>query len=375
MRILFTGGGTGGHVFPLVAVIREIRKIYPRKDLEFYYAGPQDEFGAILLSQEDVKVKIIAAGKIRRYFSFENITDVLFKIPWGIIQSFFFLVKTEPSVVFSKGGYGSLPILFCAKIFRIPIFIHESDVYPGLSNRISSKWARKIFVSFPHTEYFDPKRTTLVGNPIRLEILDGSKDLAKEIFNLTLEKPVLLFMGGSQGAEAINDFVLRTLNELLPDFEILHICGQNNVKQVQAEVQVVIKKDLEQYYHLSGSLDEQKMKHAYRAADFVIARAGAGTIFEVAAMGIPSILIPLPGAAGNHQAKNAYTYSETGAAIVIEQGNLTANFFLATLRHLFINPEKIEKMKEEALRFSKPQSAKTIARDILEYLMLEKHEG
>jgi len=371
MKILFTGGGTGGHTFPLIATIREIRNLYSKKDLEFFYIGPKDEFSSILLSQEDVHVRTIAAGKIRRYFSFQNFIDILFKIPWSFLQSFYYLVRIDPQLVFSKGGSGSLPVTLCAGIFRIPVFLHESDIVPGLSNRITSRWAKKIYISFPRTEYFDLSKTTLVGNPIRLEIMNGSKEKAKELFNLTLEKPVFLFLGGSQGAEFINDFVLMILNNFLQDFEIIHVCGMLNLKGVETEARAVINKDLEKYYHLYSFLDEEKLKHAYKAVDFVMSRAGAGGIFEVAAMGLPSILVPLPSAAANHQAKNAYSYAETGAAIVMEQDNLTLNFFLEKIKYIFVRPQALEKMKEEALRFSKPMAAKTIARNILEYLSID----
>lgn len=371
MKILFTGGGTGGHVFPLIAIIREIRKIYPRKDLQFFYIGPNDEFGSISLSQEDVLIKTISSGKIRRYFSWQNIIDIIFKIPWSFVQAFFLLAKIEPNIVFSKGGSGSLPVTFCSRLFKIPVFLHESDITPGSSNRLASKWARKTFISFPKTEYFDLSKAVLVGNPIRLELLDGTKDKAKELFDLSLEKPVFLFLGGSQGAEFINDFVLRALNMLLAEFEIIHVTGNANFKEVQVESQVIIDKNLVQYYHPVPFLDEEKLKNAYKAASLVISRAGSGSIFEIAAMGLPSILVPLPGAAGNHQAKNAYAYADTGAAIVMEQDNLTKNFFLENVHHLFSNPKKVEEMQEAALRFSKPQAAKVIARMVLEFLMLE----
>lgn len=371
MKILFTGGGSGGHIFPLIAIIRAIRNIYPKKDLEFFYLGANDEFGGILLSQEDVMVKKISTGKIRRYFSSKNFGDILFKIPWGMVQSFYYLAKISPHLVFSKGGSGSLPVVICAKLFKIPIFLHESDIVPGLSNRLISKWAKKIFISFPKTEYFDLSKTILVGNPVREEILDGSEEKAKELFNLTFLKHVLFFFGGSQGAESINDFVLANLNNLLRDYEIIHLCGIANFDQVKTESQVVISKDLSKYYHPYPFFDEEKMKHAYKAADLVIGRAGSGTIFEIAAVGLASILVPLPSAAADHQAKNAYAYAQTGAALIIEEANLTTNFFLEKLKYLFSHPEKMEKMKDESLRFSKPLAAKTIARHILEYLMLE----
>lgn len=369
MKILFTGGGTGGHIFPIIAIAREIRRIYPSKDIEFFYIGPKNEFDLILLSQEAIKVKNIFAGKIRRYFSFQNFIDIFFKIPLGIIQSFYFLIKIRPWLIFSKGGYGSIPVTFCAIILRIPIFLHESDIVPGLSNRLLSKYAKKIFTSFPKTEYLDSKKTIPVGNPIRKELLDGSSEKAKELFRITFEKPIILFLGGSQGAEKINDFVLTILNRLLENFEIIHQCGRENFKEVKNEARAIIQEGLEKYYHPVPFLNEQKLKHVYKVANFVVSRAGSGSIFEISALGKPSILIPLPSAAADHQAKNAYTYVKNGAGLVIEEGNLTPNFFLEKLRYLFSHPDELKNMKNQALRFSKPLAAKSIARHILEYLI------
>lgn len=371
MKILFTGGGSGGHIFPIIAIAREIRRIYPKNDLEFYYLGQKDEFGLILLNQEDFKIKTIISGKIRRYFSYQNIVDILFKIPFGFLQSIFLILIIRPDIVFSKGGSGSISVTQSARFLRIPVFLHESDISPGLSNRITSRWAKKIFVSFPKTEYFDPAKTILVGNPIRKELLEGDNKTAGDLFDLTFQKPIILFLGGSQGAEALNNFVLNILNDFLKEFELIHICGRNNLKEVKAEAQVVIDKDLAKYYHPAGFLDEEKIKHALKVSDFIISRSGSGFIFEIAALGKPSILVPLPSAAANHQAKNAYAYSETGAALVVEQDNLTRNFFLDKIHNIFLHPNKLEKMKEEALRFSKPLAAKAIAREILEYFTLE----
>jgi len=278
---------------------------------------------------------------------------------------------TQPDLVFSKGGSGSIAVTISARILRIPVFLHESDIVPGLSNQVTAKWAKKTFISFPKTEYFDPEKTTLVGNPIRKEIMEGSKDRAVELFNLTLSKPVFLIIGGSQGAEAINDFVIRIINDLLERYEIIHVTGTQNVREISAEAQVMEEKILDKYYHPIGFLDEDKMKHAYRAADFIVSRAGSGSIFEIAAVGKPSILVPLPSAAGNHQSKNAYAYAQTGAAIVIEQENLTPNFFMENIQLLFLHPEKLEEMRQSALAFAKPLSARAIAREILEYLMLD----
>ncbi len=383
MKILFTGGGTGGHLFPIIAIAREIKRLSDNPNIKLYYIGPNDKDSLILLSQENFKINTIVSGKIRRYFSgsrdsfaseinlatlFKNIVDILFKIPLGFFQSFFILLFIRPQLVFSKGGLGSLVVVFCAKILGIPIFLHESDTVPGLSNRVAYKWAEKVFISFPKTEYFDLTKTILVGNPILKEILEGNEKMAQEIFNLTFEKPILLFLGGSQGAQAINDFVLSILNDLLNGYEIIHVCGKKNYKQVQAESQAFLDKDLEKYYHLYEFLDEIELKHALKACSFVISRAGSGSIFEIAACGKPSILIPLPSSANNHQSKNAYEYSRSKATIIIEQESLNPNFFLAKINYLISSPKELEGMKNNALRFSKPLAAKAIAREILEYL-------
>ncbi len=370
MKILFTGGGTGGHVFPLVAIAREIRRLYPKNDLELFYAGPREDLSLILLSQEDFVIKTIISGKIRRYFSLQNIVDILFKIPFGILQSFFLLLIIKPDLIFSKGGSGSFSVTFPAKFLKIPVFLHESDVVPGLSNQKTAKWAKKIFTSFPKTEYFDPGKAILTGNPIRKEILDGDKSAAGKIFDLSFEKPIFLILGGSQGAGPINDFILGILNDLLKDYEIIHIAGRENIKQIKKEVEVVIQEDLEKYYHLAGFLDEEKLRQAYAAADLVISRSGSGSIFEIAAVRKPSILVPLPGSAGDHQSKNAYVYADAGACIVFEQENLKPNFFSENVRLLLLHPEKLKQMQEAALAFSKPLAARAIAREILEYLML-----
>ncbi|MDI6591419.1 MAG: undecaprenyldiphospho-muramoylpentapeptide beta-N-acetylglucosaminyltransferase [Patescibacteria group bacterium] len=372
MKILFTGGGTGGHVLPIIAISREIRRIYPKKDLQFFYLGPKDEFGEMLLSQEGIKVKAILAGKIRRYLEwkslFQNLIDILFKIPIGIFQAFFYIFFLAPDLIFSKGGYGSLPSVISGWILDIPIFLHESDVAPGLANRFLGKFSLRIFVSFPKTEYFKLEKMILVGNPIRREILEGSKEAAKDLFKLTNEKPIILILGGSQGAQRINDIILQILPDILTNFELIHQCGEKNFKEVRAESKVVITKDLEKYYHLFPFLKEPEIKQAYAAADLIVSRAGSGSIFEIAAWGKPSILIPLPEAAQNHQVKNAYAYAQSGASIVIEEKNLTPHFFLEKLKYLFSHPEKLEKMAKAAKEFAKPEAAKKIAQYIIDYL-------
>jgi UDP-N-acetylglucosamine--N-acetylmuramyl-(pentapeptide) pyrophosphoryl-undecaprenol N-acetylglucosamine transferase len=372
VKILFTGGGTAGHVFPIVALARELRRT--GLAAEFFYVGPKDDWSTMFLSHEGIKTKWILAGKVRRYFTWrailDNLVDILFKTPLGFLQSFFYIFSLAPDLLFSKGGYGSIsPVLACS-LLQVPIIIHESDATPGFANRFGSKFTSRVLVAFPvaQTEYFSERKMVTVGNPIRSEIMTGVKEEAKDFFNLTGEKPVILVMGGSQGAEKINDLILAILPQILPEFEIIHQTGEKNEKSVQNEAKVMVDKDLEKYYHPVGFLKEVELRDVYQAADFIVSRAGAGSIFEIAAVGKPSILIPLAISAQDHQAKNAYAYAQKGAAIVVEEANLTPRFFLEKMKYLFLHPEELQKMSQKAKEFAKLDSAKIIAQYILDSL-------
>lgn len=370
MRILFTGGGTAGHIFPIIAVAKELKKSYPNIRFDFFYIGPKDRFIDELLAQEGIAVKKILAGKIRRYFSFQNIIDVLFKIPISIIQAFYFVFTISPDLIFSKGGYGALPAVFSGWLLMTPVFLHESDAAPGLANKISNNFCIQVFTAFSKekTEFFPNKKMFSVGNPIREGILNGSKERAFNYFKLTGEKPVVLIFGGSQGARRINEQILLGLNDFLSKFEIIHQTGRLNFKQVRAESEVVVKQNLKKYYHPAPFLNENEMADAYKAADLVISRAGAGSIFELAALGKPSILVPLPDSAQDHQVKNAYVYSRAGASIVLEEPNFTPHFALERMEHILSSPKEMELMSKKAKEFARPQAAKIIADLLVAYL-------
>ncbi|HDL75062.1 MAG TPA: UDP-N-acetylglucosamine--N-acetylmuramyl-(pentapeptide) pyrophosphoryl-undecaprenol N-acetylglucosamine transferase [bacterium] len=373
MKILFTGGGSGGHVFPIIAVAREMRKIFPKESIKFFYIGPKDQLGSFLLSQEGIAVKYIFAGKIRRYWNLkstiQNLIDIFIFFPLGFIQSFIYIFFLAPDIIFSKGGYGSLSPSLAGWVLQAPIFLHESDVAPGLSNKILGKIALEIFVSFPRTEYFAPQKMVLVGNPIRRELLEGSMESAKKTFKLTGEKPIVLFLGGSQGAQRINDLLLLILPTLLKDFELIHQVGIKNFNQVKAEAAAIINKESAKYYHPVAFLKEAQLKDALAASFLVISRAGSNSIFEIAALGKPSILIPLPESAQDHQVKNAYAFANTEGAWVIEEKNLSARFFLEKLKYLFSETDKLQRMSQKAKEFSKPMAAKVIATYFAEYLI------
>lgn len=372
MRMLFTGGGTGGHTLPLIAVARELRGLVPGKDLQLFYLGPRDEFGTLPLAQEGVEVRRVAAGKLRRYLGFaaffRNIWDVLVLFPLGILQAGKHMFFIAPDLVLSKGGYGALPVTLAARLLRIPVFLHESDIVPGLANAIAGRFAVEIFTSFPHTLHARRERMLYVGNPIRRDLLLGSKEEAVRLFGLQGNRPVLLVMGGSQGSQRINDLMLAILDEALGEFEIIHHTGSANADQVRREANAVVSKERRPFYHPVGFMRETDLRHAYAAADFVVSRAGAGVLFEIAALGKPSVLIPLPEAAQNHQYKNAYAYAETGAAAVLEEENLTPRFFLEKLRIWFSRKEELENMREAARAFAKPDAARILASYLVEYL-------
>ena len=208
----------------------------------------------------------------------------------------------------------------------------------------------------------------VVGNPIRKDILTGSKEEAKRLFNLKGTKPLLLLLGGSQGAQRINDMLLIILDEALKSYEIIHQTGEKNFSQVKAEADVVVAKERKPFYHPVAFLKETELRHAYAASDLIISRAGSGSVFEIAALGKPSILIPLPEAAQNHQIENAYAYQRTGACIVLEKNNLTPHFFLERVQSLFANKAELEKMARAAKNFAKPEAGRVIAKYIIESL-------
>lgn len=368
MKILFTGGGTGGHFYPIIAVAEALKELAAEKkfvelDLLFMSDSPYNEK---ILKQENIRFKKILSGKMRRYFSFYNIIDV-FKIALGLIQAFFGVYKEFPDVVFGKGGYASFPPLFAARILRIPVLIHESDAVPGQVNRWAGKFAKKIALSFPETaEYFLKNKTALTGVPVRNLILGKVPEEGREIFQLEPGLPVIFVLGGSQGAKVINETMLAAAKELIGFCQIIHQCGRNNFKDVSARLSVILENsEVKSRYHLFDFLNSVQLRAASSVTDLIVSRAGAGAIFEIAAWGLPSILIPLENSAQGHQQKNALSYVGRGAAEIIEEPNLTPHIVVFEIKRLLANPEELKKMKISAENFSRPQAAKKIAEEII----------
>jgi len=300
-------------------------------------------------------------SKASNYWT-KNLIDFL-KIPLGFCQALWQLFWLMPNVIFSKGGYGSVPVVLAAWVFRIPVLIHESDAVPGLANRFSAKLASRIAISFAETNKFFPAaKTALTGNPVREELQSSDPTQARTIFGLIGAKPLLLVLGGSQGAQPLNEVVLNALQHLLARCEIIHQCGVNNFEGIK---QLFKGREWPEGYYLIPFLDENQLRAAYAAADLIISRAGAGSISEIAALSKPSIIIPLPNSAADHQTKNALDFSQSGAAIILEQVNLTPHLLQNEIFSLLDKPDVLKQMGEKARQFARPQASKEIAQEVL----------
>ncbi len=373
IRIVLTGGGTGGHLFPLVAVSRKLNELAISTDLgepEIYYLGPGLFLESSLAREEmNFHYKVIMTGKWRRYFSFKNFSD-LFKIGVGLLQSLYEVWRIMPDVIFSKGGYGSFGVVISGWVYRIPIILHESDSVPGLTNQILARFATLIAVSFNEAAAVLPKnKTYFTGEAIRDAFFEPSKpETERPLLHLTSQKPTVLVLGGSQGAQKINDVVLDILAELLNMAEVIHQTGDENYLSVLSESKVAlqgISGELIASYHPVNFLVEPEYIAACHSADLIISRAGAGSIFELAASGKASILIPITDSANNHQRKNAYIFAGDGRAEVVEESNLTPRLIMSVIGSILNNPEKKKTMEEKAKKFATPDAAKLIAQALL----------
>lgn len=385
IRIVFTAGGSGGHTFPLISIYQEIIKLAKEKNLRIktLYLGPND-FTNRFINQVGLNNKNILTGKFRRSFLpldlLRNFGD-FFKIILGIFQSLWHLFLFMPDIVVSKGGHGSLPIMFAASFYFIPKVIHESDSIPGLANIITSKLSQKIFISFSScASYFPKNKTLLVGNPIRSDLLTSmSKKQAKDLLGLE-DKPIILILGGSQGAQAINTIILDILPDLIENACIIHQTGSNNYVSVSQEAKIIFQEiiknsNLIHNYKIVPFLENndqepnKSLKINLWAADLIVSRAGSGAIFEFAALAKPAILIPLPWASQDHQTKNAYEYGQNGAALIVESNNLTPHILSELILNTIADEKKLKEMSEAALIFSKPDAAKQISEEILKMIL------
>ena len=374
MKILLTGGGTGGHFYPLIAIAEKLIEIADKEkiiDLKLYYMS-DSPYDKRMLFENSITYVQIPAGKMRTYFSFKNFVD-MFSTATGMFFGLISMFFIYPDVVISKGGYAAFPAVFAAKLLRIPVIVHESDSYPGRLNVWTAKFAQKVAISWPEAiEYLPKEKTALTGQPIRKNILHGDSTGAHDFFKLNSDLPVILVLGGSQGAEVLNNIILETLPELLSKYQIIHQTGTNNIVDVTGRSKVVMndKNNLSRYVPLPY-LNNLATRMAAGVATIIVSRAGSA-IFEIASWGIPSIIIPITNSNGDHQRKNAYNYARTGACEVIDEANLTPHLLISEIDKMINNKEKLAMMKQQALAFASPLAAEKIAAEAIK--IAQTHE-
>ncbi len=375
MKILLTGGGTGGHFYPIIAIASAIREVARAEKViapQIYYMA-ETQYDSRVLFDNEITFIPISAGKMRNYFSILNFFD-LFKTIWGTIKATIDMFSIYPDVVFGKGGYVSFPALFAARILRIPVIIHESDSVPGRVNKWAGKFAQKIAVSFKDAaDEFPAEKVAFTGNPIRHELLTPLKNGAHEFLKLDPNIPTILIIGGSQGSRVINDTILDIVPNLVEKYQIIHQTGKDNFADVSGRSQIILQKNPEKdRYHPYDYLNVLALRMVAGVADLAISRAGS-TIFEIACWGMPAILIPIENSHGDHQLKNAFNYAREGGAVVIEEGNLTPHVLLGEINRLMESKEIRLKMSQSAKAFARTDSVTVIAKEILSIAL--RHEN
>lgn len=334
-KIILTGGGTAGHVTPNIALIPGLKE----KGYEIEYIGSYEGIEKTLISDCGIPYHGIATGKFRRYFDVKNFTDP-FRVIKGYFQAKKFIKSIKPSVVFSKGGFVSVPVVKAAARCGVPVVIHESDMTPGLANKLSFSSAKKICCNFPETVSMLPKEKAIhTGSPIRAELYSGDKDKAKEFVGFTDDKPVIMVMGGSLGALHVNEAVRKILPDLLKSFNIIHLCGKGKVDETLKNVE-----GYRQYEYIKDEL-----KDLFALSDVLVSRAGANAICEIAALAKPNILIPLPAKSSRgDQILNAKSFEKQGFSVVIEEENLADELLLKEIMSVYEHRDEYSKAMSES---------------------------
>ncbi|MCI8584486.1 MAG: undecaprenyldiphospho-muramoylpentapeptide beta-N-acetylglucosaminyltransferase [Lachnospiraceae bacterium] len=320
-RIILTGGGTAGHVTPNIALLPRLRQ----SGYEISYIGSRDGIEKKLIQAQGIPYYEISSGKLRRYFDLKNFTDP-FRVLKGFSEASALMKKLKPDIVFSKGGFVSVPVVIAARRHHIPVICHESDLTPGLANKLSMPGATKVCCNFPETIQYLPKgKAVLTGCPIRRELMEGNRTAALNLTGFTPGKPVLLVMGGSLGAAAVNQAVRDALPDLLKRYQIVHLCGKGKLDESLNGTKGYI-----QYEYIQKELPD-----LFALCDIVISRAGANAICELLALRKPTLLIPLPAKASRgDQLLNARSFERQGFSMVLEEEHLTKDTLLNAVEEL-----------------------------------------
>ena len=334
-HIVLTGGGTAGHVTPNIAMIPALQE----KGFQISYIGSYDGIEKKLIEEMGIPYYGISSGKLRRYFDPKNFTDP-FKVLKGYHEARKLLKKLKPDVVFSKGGFVTVPVVIAAKHRKIPAIIHESDMTPGLANKLCIPSAVKVCCNFPETvKQLPADKAVLTGTPIRQELLEGNKLEALKFTGLKANKPVLMVIGGSLGSVAVNTAVRRVLPELLKEFQVIHLCGKDKLDPTLTSLEGYVK-----YEYIKKELAD-----LFALSDIVISRAGANAICEINALKKPNLLIPLSAnASRGDQILNARSFEKLGYSKVLEEEELTNDLLLKTIRELYQNRETYIKAMGES---------------------------
>lgn len=336
-KIILTGGGTAGHVTPNLALIPSLKE----RDYEIQYIGSYQGIERKLIEEAGIPYEGISSGKLRRYFDLKNFSDPL-RVMKGYTEAMKLMKKHKPDVVFSKGGFVAVPVVLAAKHYHIPVIIHESDMTPGLANKLCIPTAQKVCCNFPETlAYLPADKAVLSGSPIRAELLQGDRLAGLQYAHLLAELPVILVIGGSLGSVIVNNAIRNVLPRLLSAFQVVHICGKNNLDE-----NLIGVKGYVQYEYVDGPL-----KHLFAAADLVVSRAGANSICEILALRKPNILIPLSAAASRgDQILNAGSFNKQGFSTVIEEEALTDDSLYQAITETYQNrADYMQRMEQSPL--------------------------
>ena len=334
-HIVLTGGGTAGHVTPNIALIGRLRE----QGYQISYIGSYNGIEKTLIEELGIPYYGISSGKLRRYFDLKNFTDP-FRVLKGFSEARKVLKQLKPDVVFSKGGFVTVPVVVAAGRLKIPTIIHESDMTPGLANKLCIPSAVKVCCNFPETKAHLPEgKAVVTGTPIRQELLQGDAEKGRAFTGFTTEKPVLMIIGGSLGAQAVNDAVRRILPQLLEDFQVVHLCGKGKKDDTRDGLKGYV-----QYEYI-----ESELADLFAMADIVISRAGANAICELQALKKPNLLIPLSSnASRGDQILNARSFEKQGFSMVLEEEAITDNVLLKAVHDLYANRETYRQAMENA---------------------------
>lgn len=366
IRILIAGGGTGGHVLPAIAVIEELRE--RGTNMELLWVGSHKGVEGSFAEEQGIPFQAIQTGKMRRYFDLENVKDI-FRIPIGFVQAFPLLKRFQPDVIFATGSNVGVPTIL-ANLRRVPVLTHEQTAQVSNSSKISAKLAHRFACSYEETAAV--ARTmhdsvVVTGNPVRRSLLNGSRQQGLDHFDLRADLPVVFVTGGARGASAINERIETMLPDILDVTQIIHQTGPTEANPDFDRLQKLkesLPEQLRKRYQVRDMI-RNEMADVYATANLVIGRAGAGTVAELAYLGIPALLIPLGGTWGDEQRKNAAILANAGAAIILEQAQTSAEQLEAMIRELIANPQRLEEMSSNARSISHGNAAANVADELL----------